>query len=386
MKLKKYKGKIRKYAGITIRGWIIFFIVMAVACVICVLLRSVSSSDVHVPLIFVLAVLIISLLTDGYFFGILAALSSVITVNYAFTYPYAKLDFSIYGYPLTFLTMLAVGFVASTLTSRVKEQEKAYMETEKERIHANLLRAVSHDLRTPLTSISGSLAALLDNDQSLSEEAQRELIRNAYNDSEWLCRMVENLLSVTRLGSDGIGRLNKQAELVEEVISAAVVSFKKRIPGVEVSVTVPEEPLFVPMDALLVEQVLLNLMDNAVVHGKNTSAIQINVSEAAGMAVISVEDNGGGIPEDKLEHLFDGTMQSSKNKNGDNHRGMGIGLTVCRSIIQVHGGWIRGENTGVTDAKSVLPRPFKPKMTGQSEEPKITGARFVFALPLGDGE
>ena len=88
MKLKKYKGKIRKYAGITIRGWIIFFIVMAVACVICVLLRSVSSSDVHVPLIFVLAVLIISLLTDGYFFGLLAALSSVITVNYAFTYPY----------------------------------------------------------------------------------------------------------------------------------------------------------------------------------------------------------------------------------------------------------------------------------------------------------
>ena len=357
--MKTWMKKLRVYAPISLKGWVIFFVVMAVASVICFLLRGVSTSDVHVPLIFVLAVLLISLFTDGYFYGILAALSSVITVNYAFTYPYAKLDFSIYGYPLTFFTMLAVGCVVSTLTSRLKAQERLRAESEKEKVRANLLRAVSHDLRTPLTSISGSLAAVLENGDSMQAEAKDELIRNAWMDSEWLYRMVENLLSVTRIGDDGMSRLNTQDELLEEVISEAVVNFHKRVPDIEVAVIVPEEPLFVPMDALLIEQVFLNLMDNAVAHGGNTTRISIVAERNSFDAVIFVEDNGKGITDEYMESLFDGSLPASENRKGDNQRGMGIGLTVCRTIVQVHGGMIWAEN---------IPH---------------SGARITFTLPLG---
>lgn len=357
--MKAWLRKLRVYAPISLGGWLIFFIVMAVASAICALLRGVSTSDVHVPLIFVLAVLIISLSTDGYFYGILAALSSVITVNYAFTYPYAKLDFSIYGYPLTFLTMLAVGCVVSTLTSRVKAQERVWVESEKEKVRANLLRAVSHDLRTPLTSISGSLATVLDSGESMTSEAKEELLRNAWKDSEWLYRMVENLLSVTRIGDDGMDRLKTQEELLEEVVSEAVVNFRKRMPDIEISVSVPEEPMFVPMDAILIEQVLLNLMDNAITHGGHTTRISILAERRETEAVISVEDDGGGIAAERLTNLFDGTLPSARNRSGDDQRGMGIGLTVCRTIIQVHGGTIRAENA--SDG----------------------GARITFTLPLG---
>jgi two-component system sensor histidine kinase KdpD len=175
------------------KGWLIFVLTLGAASLICALLQRITSSDVHVPMIFVLAVLIVSLSTDGYFYGLLAAIVSVIGVNYAFTYPYMKLDFSVYGYPLTFMTMLAVGFACSTLASHLRMQEQLRLETEREHMWANLLRALSHDLRTPLTSISGSITTVLDADEALSPDMKRELLAGAKRDAEWLCRMVENI-------------------------------------------------------------------------------------------------------------------------------------------------------------------------------------------------
>ena len=148
--MTKLRNFLKRFFPLSSRGWLIFLVAMAVASVLCWLLGRTTSSDTHVPMIFVLAVLVVALCTDGYFYGLLAAISSVLGVNYAFTYPYLKLDFSIYGYPLTFMTMLAVGFAVSTLTTRVKAQEKLRAESEREKMRANLLRAVSHDLRTPL--------------------------------------------------------------------------------------------------------------------------------------------------------------------------------------------------------------------------------------------
>ena len=200
-----------------------------------------TTSDVHVPMIFVLAVLVVSLMTEGYFYGLLAALLSVIGVNYAFTFPYLKLDFSIYGYPLTFFTMLTVGLATSTLTTRLKEQEKLRMESERETMRANLLRAVSHDLRTPLTAISGSITTVLEDKGTLSEQERHNLLQDVKTDAEWLCRMVENLLSITRVGS--AGGIRKEDQLWEEVLSEAVISFRKKHSGVSVSVTVPEAVL-----------------------------------------------------------------------------------------------------------------------------------------------
>ena len=226
-------------------------------------------------------------------------------------------------------------------------------------MRANLLRAISHDLRTPLTSIGGALSTVLENDGSLSKEAETELLRDAQKDAEWLYRMVENLLSITRIGDAGIDRLNTQDELLEEVISEAVVNFRKRVPDIQITVSVPEEPLFVPMDAILIEQVLMNLLDNAVTHGGPVTRISINARKSGPDALISLEDNGNGINAGLLDHLFDAVPPSSIDRRSDDHRGMGIGLTVCRTIIQVHGGNIRAENL------------------------EDGGARFTFTLPLG---
>ena len=218
-KRTKVRQTLSNYFPMSFKGWIVYVLSMLTACAMSTLMRNAPSTDVYVPLIFVLAVLITAIMTEGYFYGILASVTSVVAVNWAFTYPYMKINFSIYGYPLTFLTMLAVGCAVSTLTSRLKEQEKIKTESEREKTRANLLRAISHDLRTPLTSISGSIGVVLDDDGSLTGEQKRELLAGAKTDAEWLCRMVENLLSITRMSDGQTGTLKIQDEMLEEVIS-----------------------------------------------------------------------------------------------------------------------------------------------------------------------
>ena len=349
-----------------VKDWCVFFAAMAITSGLCLALRRVSSSDVHVPMIFVLAVLVISLLTDGYFYGTLAAFVSVVGVNWAFTYPYFKVDFSIYGYPLTFMTMLAVGFAASTLTSRVKEQERIKLETEKEKMRANLLRAISHDLRTPLTSISGSVSAVLESGGRLDEQQCTELLMDAKKDAEWLCRMVENLLSITRINEDEVRGIQKQDEMLEEVLSEVALDFKKKNPEVEVSVSVPDSLLFVPMDAMLIEQVLHNLLDNAVSHGLTTTKIRISAAAGSEYVTITVSDNGKGIDPKLLNHLFDGSIQTHGKDTADKSRSMGIGLLVCRTIVEAHGGRISADNMPEGGAKFT----FTLKLGGDGNDSK----------------
>ena len=342
------------------RGWLIFLLSLGTAGLICILLQHITSSDVHVPLIFVLAVLVVSLLTDGYFYGLLAAVVSVFGVNFAFTYPYMKLDFSVTGYPLTFLTLFAVGFITSALTSRLKAQEQLRIESERERMRANLLRSVSHDLRTPLTSISGSVNAVLESGDQLAPEVKRDLLQSASQDAEWLCRMVENLLSVTRI-SDDTGGIVKRQELLEEVLSEAVQHFRKRHPNLPVSVTVPEEAILLPMDAMLIEQVMTNLMENAAEHGKGLTRIEVDTALTAGEVRISVRDDGCGIDEARMARLFDGSLPLSSGNRADGSKNMGIGLSVCRTIVEAHGGKI---------------------WAASSPE---TGTEFCFTLPMEEG-
>ena len=360
MKKNSLKTKLCNTIPMSLRDWVVFFVSMASACLLCLAMGNFSSSDsdVYVPLVFVLMTLIVSLCTDGYFYGILSAVASVFAVNWAFTYPYWKLDFSITGYPLTFMTMLAVGFAVSSLTSRLKAQERIKLESEREKMRANLLRAVSHDLRTPLTTISGSISAVLDDNGALTPEQCRELLTDAKDDADWLCRMVENLLSITRIEGGETNPIRKQPEMLEEVISETVMNFKKRRPDVTVSVSVPDTLFFVGMDAMLIEQVLLNLMDNAVIHGGDAKKIGINVSVEDGFAVVRVSDNGRGLERQLLEHLFDGSIPLSGKKSVDDTRCMGIGLSVCKTIIEAHGGKISAKN---------LPG---------------SGAEFTFTLPM----
>jgi len=338
-KIKKF---CKKFFPMSFKDWGILVFIILITSMFCLALQDVSDSDFHVPMIFVLAVLIISLLTDGYFYGCFAALISVFAVNWAFTFPYFKMDFSIYGYPLTFMTMLTVGVATSMLTSRLQEQEHLRLETEKEKMRANLLRAISHDLRTPLTSISGAISAVLEDGACLSDAETEELLSDAKKEAEWLCRMVENLLSITRIGGEEISNIKKQDEILEEVLSEAVFNFKKKNPEIKVSVSVPEELLFVPMDAMLVEQLILNLMDNSVRHGGHTSQIKISAVSGNEYVSISVADNGKGISNEAMKSMFNESIKISD--SADKTRGMGIGLLVCRTIAEAHGGVITARN------------------------------------------
>ena len=334
----------KNYFPMSWKSWGIFLTAMALASLMCVLLKTTTTSDTHVPLIFVLAVLVISLLTEGYFYGLMAAIASVFAVNWAFTYPYMKLDFTIYGYPLTFMTMLAVGFGVSTLTSRVQAQEKVRTEAEREKVRANLLRAVSHDLRTPLTAISGSLGVVLDSGEQMDSSEARQLLRDAKKDAEWLCSMVENLLSITRMSKGQESAINMQPELLEEVISEAVLNFRKRNPNVNVQVLVPDEPIFALMDAMLIEQLFHNLLDNSVLNGKSTDTISISVEPLGDTVLIRFSDNGAGIDPVLLPVLFEGSSQLAALSDRDDNRFMGIGLSVCRTIVNTHGGTISARN------------------------------------------
>ena len=258
-----------------------------------------------------------------------------------FTYHYWQLDFTISGYPLTFLSMLSVSLIVSALTSQIKHQEQLRAETDREAMRANLLRAVSHDLRTPLTSIVGSASAILENDALLTPQQKTALLRSVRDEAQWLIRMVENLLSITRMG-DGDAHIHKELEAAEEVLASVAAKFQKRFGGVRLVLTAPQEPLFVPMDAILVEQVLLNLLENAAYHGKST-CIRLSAERREGDAVFTIRDNGCGIAPELLPNLFSPSRQGQTHTS-DGRRNMGIGLSVCSSIVRAHGGALAAAN------------------------------------------
>lgn len=345
MKDSRIGKKLKSMFVFSLKDTAITLVCFALATVVCAALKPISDSDSHVPLVFVLTLLIISTMTDGYFYGFLGSVIAVFGVNYAFTYPYFHLNFSLTGYPLTFICMFAVSILTCTLTSRVRESEKVKMEAEKEKMRANLLRAISHDFRTPLTSIIGSINVVQENGDLLPEKDKLALLSDARSDAEWLINMVENLLSITRIGADPGARLHKELQPVEEVLGEAVVRFRKQYPELKVIVSVPDQVLMVPMDAVLIEQVIMNLLVNSAIHGKSATCVTLSVKTAGSSALFTVSDDGGGIPPKKLDQLFEGYSTHPVTRTVDDAtRTMGIGLSVCKTIIAAHGGEMSAQN------------------------------------------
>ena len=307
--MKRQDGKPRLFS-FTLRDFLIFAAIFICALVLCTLLRRSDISDGFASPVFVLAVLLISRFTNGYLFGTLAAFLSVIGINYIFTFPYWEFNFTMTGYPLTFFVMLCVSLITCTMTTKIKQQEQFRMESERD-------------------------------------------------DAQWLVRVVENLLSITRMGEDT--RITKQPEAAEEVLGEVARKFRKHYPDVKISVAVPDELLIVPMDAILIEQVMTNLLENAVRHGKNTTHIALSVHQDGENAVFAVQDNGGGIPPKLLPALFSGTLRHSDTPTGDGKRNMGLGLSVCNAIVRAHGGTMHAQN-------------------------KDGGAEFIFCLPMIEKE
>jgi two-component system sensor histidine kinase KdpD len=332
-----------------IKNIILTVAVLSASTLLAILFFYFGKNTTSVVIIYILAVVFISRYSNGYIPGIISSFIGVICVNYVFTYPFMKFNFTMDGYPVTFLGMVLISSLISTMTSHLKlqnrmiqEREKLLAEAEKETMRANLLRAISHDLRTPLTGMIGACNTYLDTQNSLSKREQTELIQNVYDDANWLLNMVENLLTITRIRTNETP-IHKTSELLEEVISEAVLRFRKRIPDADIQVQIPEDFIIIPMDATLIEQVLINLLENAYYHGASNHPICLTVTVKNSSACIKIRDFGQGIPAEKLETIFDGSP-STPNQSGDSRKGMGIGLTICRTIITAHNGNIYASN------------------------------------------
>lgn len=326
-----------------IKDVLIMSILLGIAFGISLLFQYVFEVHEHVTTIFVFAVFLISLFTNGYVYGILSAFAGTIAVNYAFTFPYFALNFTIPVNLISGMIMIAVAVLTSALTTKLKRHEAMKAESEKERMRANLLRAVSHDLRTPLTTIYGSSTTLLENNEVMTAEQKEKIITGIKEDSEWLVRMVENLLSITGIDSGQI-KIIKTSTVLDELIDSVVLKFKKRYPAQKVEIKLPEDVTIIPMDVILIEQVIINILENAVQHAEGMTGLFLRVSVVGNSAVFEIEDNGCGINPKRLETLFTGYYTSENDVADGKKRNAGIGLSVCATIIKAHGGDIKAEN------------------------------------------
>ena len=241
-----------------------------------------------------------------------------------------------------------------------REKEEAKLLAENEKLRSNLLRSISHDLRTPLTAISGNAGILLSDSESLPPETRNQMYSDIYDDAAWLYNLVENLLAVTRI-EEGRMKLNTQPQLVEEMVSEALQHISRKRSEHNIAVHHQDELLLAKCDARLIVQVIINLVDNAIKYTPVGSHIEIATRGDNGCAVVTVADDGPGISDDEKERIFQ-MFYTGSNPIADSRRSLGLGLGLCKSIITAHGGVI-----SVAD-----------------NQPK--GTVFTFTVPSGEVE
>lgn len=219
----------------------------------------------------------------------------------------------------------------------IKEKEDAAVLAKNEQLRANLLRSISHDLRTPLTSISGNAGILVSESDSISPEKRSTIYKSIYDDSLWLINLVENLLSVTRI-EDGSMKIRRRSELMEEVVNEAVTRIKS-VSGRKINTEQQDEFIMVRIDARLIVQVIINILDNAVKYSPEDTDISVRVFRRGDNVVTEIADLGHGIPDEDKPKIFD-MFYTAETKIADSRRSMGLGLALCKSIITAHDGEI----------------------------------------------
>lgn len=224
----------------------------------------------------------------------------------------------------------------------VRAKQQVEETARQEALRANLLRAISHDLRTPLTSISGNAGILMENGAVLDKAKRQTLYTSIYDDSMWLINLVENLLSITRM-ENGAMKLNIQPELLEEVFAEALSHLDRNAVRHHISVDLKDDLLMADMDARLIVQVVINIVNNAVKYTPDGSHILVAAERQGQFVQVRIADDGPGIPEEAREKLFD-MFYTANNARGDGRRGLGLGLSLCKSIVTAHGGTIAALN------------------------------------------
>ena len=239
-----------------------------------------------------------------------------------------------------------------------EEKEKAAVLAKNEQLRANLLRSISHDLRTPLTSISGNADTLLHSYNVLDEQTRKQIFTDIYDDAQWLTGLVENLLSITKI-SDGSVKLRLSDQVVDDIVSESLRHIDRRSAEHHITADCGDVPLLVRVDAVLIMQVLINLVNNAIKYTPAGSNIRVTAALREDAVEICVSDDGHGIPDELKERVFEMFFTGS-NPIGDSRRSLGLGLTLCQAIIRAHHG----------------------KMTLKDNSPH--GCIFSFTLPLSE--
>ena len=258
------------------------------------------------------------------------------------------------------LSILGECALALENIKNAREKEEAAILARNEQLRANLLRAISHDLRTPLTSISGNADNLLSNHQKMDDQAKMRAYQDIYDDSMWLINLVENLLAVTRI-EGGQVHLTQSVELMDEVITEALRHCSRKSKEHTIRVSASQELILARIDAKLMVQVLINLVNNAIKYTPAGSVIEIYTEKKDKQVIVSVADNGPGIPDEQKGRVFE-MFYTGANKIADSRRSLGLGLSLCKSIVTAHGGaiWVADNHP--------------------------SGAIFTFTLPAGEVE
>ncbi|HVZ31832.1 MAG TPA: ATP-binding protein, partial [Polyangiaceae bacterium] len=260
-----------------------------------------------------------------------------------------------------FASQMAVAMERALLS---EQTEKARREVEVEQLRNSLLSSVSHDLRTPLAIITGAASTLLDGKTGTDEATRQDLTKTILEEAERLNRLIRNLLDMTRLES-GVITVNKEWMPLEEVVGAALNRLDARLAGRDVRVELPPGLTLVPFDAVLIEQVLINLLENATKYGQG--AIEIRAWPARQEVVVEVADHGSGIPAGEEQRVFEKFHRLTR--AGGASGGVGLGLSICRAIVTAHGGriWVENRETGGAAFRFALPLVGEPPQLQLSE-------------------
>lgn len=326
-------------------------------------------------MLFITGVLLVSYFTYGYIYGILSSIVFVLVFNFLFTQPVQSFSISNKNDVILLIFFLFAALISSNLTAKFQkqlkvakeneelagrlsaEQEKMQFAMEKEQLRSTLLRGISHDLRTPLTVIAGASSLIAESDTKLDRENVISLAKDINDQSEWLIRLVENILNMTRIDSGNM-ILEKKPEAVADVINNAVRRVKGRCFGRTLHICIPEDIFMVEMDGKTIVQVLINLLDNAIKHTQEHGEITVRLEHRVDYIWFFVEDNGTGIDESRKDNLFD-EFVTARNPVQDAERGIGLGLAICRAVITAHGGEIIIENREEGGARIGFSLPFK---------------------------
>lgn len=342
----------------------LFIIIMVIATAISTLLDFYGVHESNLIMIYILAVIIIAIFSNHYAYNIVSPFVVVILFNFFFTEP--RLTLSTYDpqYPLTFLIMITISMIASTLTLRLKtqteiserilkEKQAVEIKAHSENLRSNILKSISHDLRTPLTSINGCLETLIET-KNLDKATRIQLLKDAQDDTNWMIRLIENILNISKIQDNRLF-LKRQEETLDDIVSEAMKRINKMKEHRTIKVTLPKDVVTVDVDIHLITQVFINLLENAINHTEIDGTINVRIDNTSEYVLFAIEDDGPGIKALDQPHIFE-LFYTAKN---DGARGIGLGLSICKAIVEAHKGKI------------------------DVEKSTLGGARFKFMLPIG---